>query len=399
MRSDFSRLSGVYTCLLCSLTLVVSACQIQEPLISELDTTAGLQAGEAVIVIEDEDRMDGDVAGIDLGGVEEAGAEGAGVNMAGMDVVDMDVVDMDVVDMTEISDVMDMMVIDAEVVEEEPPRMGSGDTMPLTCMGDYCPSARMSFMELPDSIETALLGGCQLQGISHGSSLNNLFDLIGNGSINDFVQPDDEGNISLIILNHLVGWEFEETGNEAADLTSQFYTGRLIEDESFVIEPSSLDSSGTPYISFPNTTMINTLYQTPRDDFMLTIPLAGIPFELRLSYTDISGFISVDEVGFQMREGVINGYLTEETILSLVSDISQVCNLAGAPAICDFLSGFLSGIPETDAALLIGLLGGYDTLVSEEDDLSPCAGTPECNALSVCLFVEMNSVTITGIDD
>jgi hypothetical protein len=188
-----------------------------------------------------------------------------------------------------------------------------------------------------------------------------------------------------------------QTGNDVSEVTSRFYMGQR-DDESFVINSDSLDSSGSAQINFPNTTIVNTLYQTPRADFILTLPLGDLPLNLRLSYADISGFIEVDEIGFQMTEGIINGYLTEETILTIMSGISSSCARPEAPSLCDSLGSFLTGVPENDATLLTAILGGYDVSISPEGQPSTCSG-PSCNALSVCLQIEMSSVTITGVSD
>jgi hypothetical protein len=282
---------------------------------------------------------------------------------------------------------------------EMPDRVGPGNTDPVSCDGEYCPSARLSALSLPDSPDSAYAGGCRLASDKNGTALGGLLALAGgNVDTNSFVQPDADGNIQLVLLNHLAGWANGATGNDAGTIKSNFYTGAQDGDE-FLIDPVSLDATGAPIIAFNETTVVDGLYMTSPSDFIVDIPLVeGLPLQLRLSQTEVSGFVSVDATGFNMTEGVLGGYLTREAILELLNGISQVCGGANPPSLCDTVGSVLTGNPEADLGLLLSILGGFDSAVDANGGVSACdAASPDCNAVSVCILLEMSSASILGI--
>lgn len=388
----------------------LSACQIQAPLVGDLSSDAGQPAEGEVMILAGDDGSDvevgdavvaGTTGGDEIAGLDEVSGDesegGLDGVLGGEDVVDMQMADMFMDDMSSagVEITGGELAIDMSIAGEETLRIGEGDTMPLTCVGTYCPAARISAMVIPENVQVAEMVGCQVEGTNRGTSLSTLLTLFSDVSLNDFVQPDASGEVSLIILNHLLGWLEGQTGNEAEEVASHFYIGRQGEAESFLIDAASLDSAGAPLITFPDTRITDTLYQTPRADFTFAIPLAGASLNLRLSYSDISGFVQVDDVGFQMTEGLINGYLTQETAVSIMSELSASCDRPEAPDLCSLIGGLLTGDAEDDASILISILGGHDTLITPDGQPTACAGNPECNAISVCLQIEMSSVQIT----
>ena len=271
----------------------------------------------------------------------------------------------------------------------------------MSCDGDYCPSARLSALQLPQSPDEAYAGGCRLASDKNGTALGALLSLAGGDvDTNSFVQPDGDGNIQLVLLNHLAGWAAGATGNDAGPLKSNFYTGVQV-DDGFLIDPVSLDENGAPIIAFNETVVDDGLYLTPPADFIVDIPLLeGLPIQLRLSQTEVSGFVSVDGTGFNMTEGVLGGYLTEEAIIELIDGIGAACNMPGAPDFCSSVGAVLTGDTQTDLSLLLGILGGYDSAVGADGGVSACAGdSPDCNAVSVCILLEMSSASVLGIDE
>jgi hypothetical protein len=277
-------------------------------------------------------------------------------------------------------------------------RVGPGDTEALSCMGDYCPSARLSALSLPQTPADATASGCRLASDKNGTALGGLLMLAGDVDTNEFVTPNASGEIELILLNHLDGWMSGATGNDAGTFSSKFYTGVQV-DSGFEIDPVSFDESGNPIIYFDGTSVVDGLYQTPPSDFRVSLPLAGLDLELRLSQTEVNGFVTVDETGFNMTEGVLGGYLTKDAILELIQGITDLCdpNAENRPELCDTVSSVLSGNAESDLILLTSILGGFDSAVNGSD-VSACAGdSPDCNAISVCILLEMESAKISGI--
>jgi hypothetical protein len=131
--------------------------------------------------------------------------------------------------------------------------------------------------------EDASARGCNLQGLKNGSSLGSLLSAIpGDINPNEFVQPDEDGEISLILLSVLAGWEAGKTGNDAGELDAQIFTGNA-DGESYVVSASSLNEDGSPKINFPGSTVQDGVLATPPGDFLVDIPIVeGLP--LRLSF-------------------------------------------------------------------------------------------------------------------
>jgi hypothetical protein len=107
------------------------------------------------------------------------------------------------------------------------------------------------------------------------------------------------------------------------------------------------------------------------------------------------GNLALDEVGFTLSNGVLGGYLTRDAIVELVDTIGAACDGDNPPAdICDALAGF------GGAAGILPLLEGiapYDSAVTAEGAQTCSAlGAPDCNALSVCLLITMESANISG---
>jgi len=280
-----------------------------------------------------------------------------------------------------------------------PDRVGPGDTAAVGCSGDYCPSARLSALNLPGTPEEATASGCRLASAKNGTALGGLLALAG-GSVdtNSFVQPDENGDIQLVLLNHLAGWAEGMSGNNAGTLQANFYTGVQEGANDFSIDPVSFDDAGEPIIYFSGTTVTDGLYQTPPSDFIVDLPIADLPLQLRLSQTEVSGFVTTDDVGFSMTEGVLGGYLTKDAIFSLLEGIGAACGGDNPPELCSSVESVLSGDPETDLNTLLLVLGGFDSAVGADGSVSACSGdSPDCNAVSVCILLEMSSATIRGV--
>ena len=375
------RLNTLYILLLASALAFTVACDDSEEVTT--DPAAGEIAGTDLTPGGSDPA--GEAAGTDAGdmagtetsaGTDTAGTD-AGGEMAGTDTAGTDT---------------------PAGTEMPPERVGPGDTQALSCMGDYCPSARLSGLTLPQSPEDATAGGCRLASEKNGTAIGGLLMLAG-GAIdtNEFVQPDEEGKIELVVLNHLVGWMGGATGNEAGSLTSNFYTGVQETETDFSIDPVALDN-GEPIIFFNDTTITDGLYMTSPADFIVDLPIEELPLQLRLSQAEVSGFVSLDERGFNMSEGVLGGYLTRDAIIELIDGINTVCAGPDAPSLCDSVGSVLSGNAEADLGLLLTILGGFDSAVAPDGAVSACAGdSPDCNAVSVCILIEMSSATITGI--
>lgn len=346
--------------------------------ITGVDAVAGIEvvAGSEMVAGIDVMTGAGVVAGVELAGIEAiAGVEA----MAGVDAVAG----------------VEAMAGDEMISGAEPLGAGPGDTDPLTACRvdlDYCPVARVSALSIPSTVNEATEVGCRLQGSGNGTALSSVLSLAGDFDTNDFVRPDDQGEIALIILNHLEGWGSGQTGNQSGELTSHFFLGDQLDDGTFSI----LDGQGESQFSFPETVIMDGLYQTPPGDFPFLLFLTeGFPLSLNLSSTKVSGLVSTDQVGFSMTEGLVQGYLTDDSIRAMLNNMYVICASDNAPDFCDTVGTILSGDVETDEQLLIPLLGGYDAQLVD-DIATACSQGESCNAISVCLSIEMSSVTVSN---
>ena len=340
--------------------------------------TAGTQAGTMTAGTMTAGTM---TAGVMTGGTTPAGME-AGVMTAGVMTAGTQAGTMTAGTMTAGTD---------------EPRMGLGDTDPLECMGSYCPSARLSALTIPADAAAATTGGCRLAGSSNGASLGGLLALAGGAvDTNSFVQPDENGEISLILLNHLKGWADGATGNSAGELDAQFFTGVQSGVDTFDIDPVSLQGDGSPYISFPGTTVTDGLLSTPTSTFTVNLPiLDGVNLGIRLDQAKLEGDLSIKPAGFELNNGVLGGYLTTDGIMELINGLIAACTSPMPP---DALSS-VCPIIGTDANVAFGLLTTFvtlDTAVNGDAPAASCSGA-DCNALSVCLLVGMTPVTVSGI--
>ncbi|MEE2756859.1 MAG: hypothetical protein VYA30_09365, partial [Myxococcota bacterium] len=103
------------------------------------------------------------------------------------------------------------------------------------------------------------------------------------------------------------------------------------------------------------------------------------------------------ETGFDMSNGIITGYLTIDSLVSLVTSIVELCESPEAPSFCAQAGMFLGGDPRmTVQTIILPILRGADSLVTETSVEGDC-GSDECNAVSVCLLVEGTATTLSGI--
>ena len=381
------KLNALYLLLIASMLTLQVAC----------DDSGEVPNGDAGEAMAGEAMAGEAMAGEAMAGETMAGESMAGVNIGGESMAGEAVAGEAVAGEAMAGEAVAGEAMAGEAVEE---RVGPGDTDALSCSGDYCPSARLSAFSLPMDAASATAGGCRLTSERNGTALGGLLMLVGGVDTNELVRPNPEtGEIQLVLLNQLVGWESGSTGNEAGTLKADFFTGVQENETEFMIDPVSL-VDGEPIIFFDGTTIVDGLYQTQPSDFIVDLPIADLPLQLRLSQAEVSGFVTVDEVGFNMTEGVLGGYLTKDAIVELIEGINTVCAADEPPSLCDSVGSFLSGNAEQDLGLLLPILGGFDAAVAADGSTSACSGdSPDCNAISVCVLLEMSSATITGVAD
>lgn len=271
-----------------------------------------------------------------------------------------------------------------------------GDTEPLGETNEYGPSSRVTFLDIPADPATAQAAGCTVAGAKAGSALGGLLGLLGGQSLSDFVNPDAEGEISLILLSQLEGWMTGDTANTAAKATFNLFVGDLVDGE-FMIDPDSFegaDPNNPPLISIEETSITDARIQTPADDISLELPLIPeVPLRLDLFGSTYAGSLRVSADGFDSQNGLLQGYLTKEGLENLVNGIYAGCESPEPPSLCEQLQGIAP--TAADAIVLLEGLVGYD-VTFQNGEGADCEA--DCNATGVCLQIEMTGTKISGVN-
>ena len=139
--------------------------------------------------------------------------------------------------------------------------------------------------------------------------------------------------------------------------------------------------------------------ETEENDFFLRISNFPLPDGLRLSKVKIRGHISVDEVGFNLSNGVLTGYLTEDALIEAVNVLRELCSADEKPEICDRVppSFFAEGEEGKEVReLFFTILGGADVKYNAGQVSEAC--DDDCNAVSVCILVEGQATPSEGLN-
>jgi len=311
----------------------------------------------------------------------------------------------------EVAGAVDAAVADAAVADATVADLGRDmegacpDTVALApgAAGPFAPATRITTLEVPSSPQRAQELACRMvDGSNEGTGLSGLLRLLML-DIGDLVRRDEEdGSIQLILLGHLDGWNAGETGEEASNVRLVFYSGEA-DGDAFRVARASFqggDPANAPRSAFRAVSSCSRLVAYS-GTFELDVPVrdSGVALGLTLSATTLFGNLRAEATGFSVRKGTINGYLTFESIVALLTGVKAACESADPPSFCEQAGQFLAGDPEPTArTLVLPILRGLDSKVAEDGSVSgDCIGDGDCNAVSVCFAFESGAATITGI--
>ncbi|MCA9561452.1 MAG: hypothetical protein KC583_23055, partial [Myxococcales bacterium] len=269
------------------------------------------------------------------------------------------------------------------------------------------PSSRVTFLNIPGTPDDADASGCDLVGGNNGTGLAGVLALAG-GDLGQFLNPDENGDISLILLAQLAGWDEGQTGNEVGTADLKLFNGDLNADGDFFIDPASFidnDPMNDPLIFFPGASTENQLLVTPASEFALSLPLVeGLPIQINLAETKLKANLAVGAAGFDLTSGVLSGYLPRQSIVDLIVAIQTACGAENPPSLCDTVTAVLpiDGNPEDVLPLILQLIGGFDARLDagvpgDCDPLAMEGDANACNAVSVCLEIESEGTKIAGV--
>ena len=282
---------------------------------------------------------------------------------------------------------------------------GAGDMTALGAINEYGPSARVVSLAIPETPDAATEANCGLVGASNGSGLSALLDLVGGNGLDEFVQPDENGDISLLIFAQAEGMVEGSTvpGTDAVNMNlfvgAQSEAGFMISKSSFV----DGDPMNAPLITFQDAPVCDNGYMNAGPSvFSVDLPLVeGLPLNISLEEAALRGFLAVEGSGFNLTSGVVAGYLTRDTLLALVNGIITACAGENPPSLCDTVGPLLGDDPEAGLELLLSFIGDFEATVEANGEVRTCdpAVPDDCNALGVCLQVELGAETIVGIEE
>jgi hypothetical protein len=267
--------------------------------------------------------------------------------------------------------------------------------------GDLAPATRINSLEIPGNPDRSGELGCDIvEGSNNGTGLSGLLRLLML-DIGTLVTPDDDGEISVVLLGHLDGWNAGETGDDASDVNLILYTGET-DGDGFSITPDSFvdnDQANGPKIQFAaDTSCGRVVTQSGTFEFGVPVLDTGLNLGLTLSSTTVKGNLRAEASGFSMQKSTINGYLTFESIVELLRGVKAACDSMNPPDFCAQAGMFLGGDPEPVARMLVlPILRGLDSKVNADGTVDGnCIDDAECNAVSVCLGFESVGATLTG---
>ncbi len=277
------------------------------------------------------------------------------------------------------------------------------DTDAVRGFGDWPPTARITWADIPRDAAAARAAGCRTWGARGGSGLSALLALTG--PLADRVQPDPQGDIELILLASFAGWADGRTGNEVSPVGLAFYVGQRSPIGGFLVQRRSFeggDPDRPPLNLFPSADVVGGRLRAGPAAFLLTLDVQDeLPFGLRLEDARVEGALAGrDGPGVDVGEGRIEGYLTRDGLVQTVTAIQQTCGSPGAPALCETVAGVLplDQPPVRGADLLAGFAGGYE---ARFDATGARRCLPEvdgdCNAVGVCLLFEAQGARVLGV--
>lgn len=255
-------------------------------------------------------------------------------------------------------------------------------------------SSRLVGMTVPDSPELARSLGCALLGHHVGSSLGSLLSL--SGGLDRFFEVDYYGEVAVIILAQTDGFQSGSEGPfqlklfEGAQDKNLDFVGASTQKEiggnfeGMALDPEGWFSVETDELRLPIPVL---------DDLIVYPPLASVSLEGKFVQT---------QQGFDTERLLLKGYITEAGIMELVEKIIEVCGLPPGerPNICPVISNQITGStpPEEAFPIFVSFMGGFDVKVVDGHP-QPCSlGNDEvqsdCNAVSVCMDLEMASVQV-----
>jgi hypothetical protein len=264
------------------------------------------------------------------------------------------------------------------------------DNLPLA--GEAAPWARVNYLDMPRDAEHAELRGCDVVGVHRGSGLGALVGLAGGVGLSEFVQPNENGHIALLLLARAGGWQAGQHAGDLDRIRFGFFRGLQSEAEAgLLVDPASfVPGTMTPSVAVDVDVRPTGEASSATTPFPLSWALPEGP-PLTLSTARFAGELYTDGYGFGLVNGALTGYVTRQPLLDVTTWILATCAEPEAAEWCEFAAALFPPGSTPDVALdqLLDVIGGFDAKVVDGTVTTCEPGMDECNAVSLCLLVEM----------
>lgn len=256
------------------------------------------------------------------------------------------------------------------------------------------PGARLVNIEVPYSPEAARSLGCMLPGHHVGSSLGSL--LVLSGGLERFYQVDDYGEVKVVVLGETEG--FSTGGPEGFSLW--VVEGGQNQDKEFV-RPEDKRAEGTLFLGV----VLDEDGWFRVEASSLTVPIPILDDWViypTLSAAALEAKFIVEEPGFKTERMLLTGYLSSESLLSLVEKVIEVCGRPEEerPNLCPVIGNQIRGDTPSEEAfpIFVSFMGGFDSRM-DDGVLGECKASSEesgsaCNAISVCMELDFQAARL-----
>ena len=271
------------------------------------------------------------------------------------------------------------------------------DNRPLPRQNQWGPAGRLSNLEVPSGPRQGGELGCRLPSRQGGSGLGTLLSLTG-GRPADLVQPGEDGLVPVIVIGRVAGWREGQRVSQIRGAQFEWYDGGgypgdwYVEYESFpghnphatplyVAEDVEIDPSGH--------------MDAGPSDYAMPMRIGDADVQIPLAFVYLRGRLFVDGPGFGVRNGVVEGYLSRDALVEVVSSLQTTCTGERPPTICDALGPLLQpGVPPEELVeRLLPIVGGFDAR-RRGGEWEACEGEG-CDHLGVCFGVEFEGIEAT----
>jgi len=272
---------------------------------------------------------------------------------------------------------------------------------PLTPEGVLAPVGRVVQMAIPENPDAARRAGCLVHGASVGTGPYNL-NLVAGGDIFERLRPDRTGDISLVLLFRALDWAAGVTANALDTMTLQFMAGHHSSADGFSADESEFvdsDPAGEAKIQFDEISLRAGWFEAGPTALSIPFAIFDSPIiPLALESVNLSGRVAADGPGLRIDHGVVTGYITLEAMVSVIVEIRALCETDASAAGCALIGGQLNRPNEELAALVLSILGNYDTRL--EDGLAYACDPGEegaCNAVGLCLTYQVRGIDLAQV--